>query len=64
MLVLGDSLASVSAASRMRAHSRTMLGIMRRIGALSLESGSSFCIRWIPSEYNVADGPSRGRGEP
>eukprot|EP00959_Pyramimonas_sp_CCMP1952_P262625 5491598-Pyramimonas_sp.AAC.1 len=41
-----------------------MLGIMRRIGALSLASGCSFCIRWIPSEYNVADGPSRGRGEP
>eukprot|EP00959_Pyramimonas_sp_CCMP1952_P182813 3822948-Pyramimonas_sp.AAC.1 len=40
-----------------------MLGIMRRIGALSLASGSSFCMRWIPSECNVADGPSRGRGE-
>eukprot|EP00959_Pyramimonas_sp_CCMP1952_P334933 7013907-Pyramimonas_sp.AAC.1 len=42
LLVFGDSLASVSAASRMRARSRAALGIVRRIGALSLASGSSF----------------------
>eukprot|EP00959_Pyramimonas_sp_CCMP1952_P276803 5786450-Pyramimonas_sp.AAC.1 len=41
-----------------------MLRVMQRISALSLASGSYLRVRWVPAEFNVADGPSRGRGFP
>lgn len=35
---------------------------LRQITAVLLASGSRLAVRWIPSEFNVADAPSRGWG--
>ncbi|CAK0857930.1 unnamed protein product [Prorocentrum cordatum] len=43
---------------------RDLAEFPERISALSLASGSYLCARWAPTEFNVADGPSRGRGSP
>ena len=45
--------------SRLRACSWGLLQLCRRLGALSLACGVSFHHRWIPSEWNPADAPSR-----
>ena len=38
-----------------------MLRITQQLSALSLAGGFSYRVRWIPSEHNTADGPSRGQ---
>lgn len=35
--------------------------VTREIAALAFATGSRFVARWIPSELNISDGPSRGR---
>ena len=42
-----------------RARSHHLRIPLLRISALSLASGCRFATRWIPSELNVADAPSR-----
>ena len=62
-LVLTDSLTAALAFGKGRAHSARLRGVVRRAAALLLAVGSSLTLRWLPSEWNPADGPSRGATE-
>lgn len=63
-LILSDSLTATCAISRGRAQGFTLRRVCSQIGALVLSSGISICIRWIPSEWNPSDNPSRGHWSP
>eukprot|EP00973_Karenia_brevis_P053402 7421516-Karenia_brevis.AAC.1 len=47
------------AVSKGRSGSPGLLQVCREICALCLSSGSQIVVRWVPSELNVADAPSR-----
>ena len=47
-----------------RAHSFKLRRVLQQTAALCLGSGTFFRCRWIPSEWNAADGPSRGKFVP
>ena len=59
MLVLGDNLGVVLAKSKGRAHSYELNCIIRRITMYCLASGVRLSVRWLLSEWNPADKPSR-----
>lgn len=59
-LILSDSISAVCALDRGRGRSFKMRRVTQQIGALILASNTSFSYRWIPSEWNPVDGPSRG----
>ena len=59
ILMLVDSLSLALGMCKGRAHSHHLRIPLLRISALSLASGCRFATRWIPSELNVADAPSR-----
>ncbi|CAK0789751.1 unnamed protein product, partial [Prorocentrum cordatum] len=63
-LVLGDSQSTAGAVTRFRSDSRSMMRVTQAIAALSLATGSALHYRWLPSEWNVADSPSRGLWAP
>ncbi len=63
-LILSDSMTATCAISRGRAQSFGLRRVCAQIGALALVSNSSFHMRWIPSEWNPADNPSRGKWDP
>ena len=48
------------AANKGRSKNGFVNSILRRIASLLLVSGCALRVRWIPSERNSADGPSRG----
>lgn len=56
---LGDNLGMVLAFDRGRAKVFPLLICCRRIAAYGVAMGTQFCHRWIPSEWNAADAPSR-----
>ncbi len=58
-LHFGDNLGMVLAFDRGRAKSIPLLLCCRRAAAFSLACGCQFHHRWVPSEWNAADGPSR-----
>ena len=58
--MLVDNLALAMAISKGRAHNYTMLRICQQYSALCLACNLGIKVRWIPSETNPADGPSRG----
>ena len=58
-LHFSDNLAVALLAARGRSNNFQMLRVSRRIAALLLATGSWLSVRWIPSEYNVADRASR-----
>jgi hypothetical protein len=58
-LLLSDNFACVFAFARGRACSRPLLQQIRRASALVVASGSRISYRWIVSELNPADSPSR-----
>ncbi|CAK0896163.1 unnamed protein product, partial [Prorocentrum cordatum] len=60
-LVLSDNLPLVLSVGKGRARSRHLQSTLRKICALSVATGSTLSVRWIPSEANPADGHSRGR---
>ena len=60
LLVLVDNLALGMALSKGRAHDFHMLRICQQAAAISLAADFFVRPRWIPSEVNPADGPSRG----
>ena len=53
-------MSAICALDRGRGKSFGLRRVTQQVGALVLGSGSSCCFRWIPSEWNPADGPSRG----
>ena len=55
----GDNLGMVLAFDRGRAKSIPLLFCCRRAAAISVAADSVFTHRWLPSEFNAADGPSR-----
>lgn len=59
LLVLSDSQVAVGALSKGRSSSHKLLRRIRPLSALLLGSGLQLHLRWIPSESNPADGPSR-----
>ena len=59
-VVLSDSMTSTCAFSRGRAQSYELRRVCQQYGALCLVSGAQITVRWIPSEWNPADMPSRG----
>ena len=58
-LHFGDNLGMVLAFDRGRAKSIPLLLCCRRAAAFSIACGCQFHHRWVPSEWNAADGPSR-----
>ncbi|CAK0910921.1 unnamed protein product [Prorocentrum cordatum] len=62
--VLGDALVAACAVSKGRSDSRAMLKVAQSVAALCLATGCVLHCRWLPSEWNVADGPSRGLAVP
>eukprot|EP00974_Lingulodinium_polyedra_P129674 11210932-Lingulodinium_polyedra.AAC.1 len=63
VLVLGDSMTVALASDKGRTSSPGLLGVSRRLCAFLLASGCVLRVRWIASESNPADGPSRGSWE-
>ena len=59
-LILSDSISSICSLDRGRGRSFGMRRVSQQVGALSLCTGTIFSFRWIPSEWNPSDGPSRG----
>ena len=59
LLFLGDNLGCILALSRSRAKDYGMLVQIRRVSAWALARGVRLSFRWIPSEWNTADDPSR-----
>ena len=57
--ILCDNMGVVLALTKGRGCAFDMNRSCREVAALSLMSGSTLCIRWIPSEHNPADKPSR-----
>ncbi|CAE7226828.1 unnamed protein product, partial [Symbiodinium sp. CCMP2592] len=58
-LLLVDNMAVALAFDRGRSKNFKMLRIIRKLGALCLARNILPSVRWIPSEYNSADEPSR-----
>ena len=58
-LCLVDNMSDVLAFGRSRAQNYRLLLLVRRSAALSLALGITLHYRWLPSEYNPADWPSR-----
>ena len=56
-----DNLSLCFAVLKGRAHNYDLLRIMQQVGSVSLACDIGIHTRWIPSEYNIADGPSRGQ---
>eukprot|EP00973_Karenia_brevis_P033577 4627550-Karenia_brevis.AAC.1 len=59
--VLGDSLTVGGVVSRFRSHGKELLHVTQSIAAHLLATDMFMHYRWIPSEWNPADGPSRNR---
>ena len=59
-LLLSDSLVNVLALSNGRSSARHVWPTARSLAALTLASGAAFHLRWVPTDTNPADGPSRG----
>ncbi len=60
LVFLCDNLALVLAVTKGRGSSPSLNATCRELSALSLLTGCSFHFRWVPSELNPSDGPSRG----
>ena len=60
VLVLIDSMAALGVVAKGRSSSPPLLRLARQLAAISLIFDVYFLTRYIPSEFNPADGPSRG----
>jgi hypothetical protein len=60
-LLLSDSMTAILALTKGRGNSRSMNRVCRQVGALSLACGFQLNYRWVASELNAADKPSRNR---
>jgi hypothetical protein len=59
-LTIGDSLVTIGAFSKGRSSSPSVLHLCRRMCALVVAFGLRLVWRWIPTDRNLSDGPSRG----
>ncbi|CAK0911498.1 unnamed protein product [Prorocentrum cordatum] len=59
-LLLSDSLSSVLALGKGRSSAPGVSGALRSVAAHVAATGLRLSARWLPSEWNFADGPSRG----
>lgn len=59
-VILTDSMTPAVAFDKARACSHRLRRVIQQAAALSLGSGCFFRSWWVPSEWNPADGPSRG----
>lgn len=59
VLVLSDSLVTVFSVTKGRSSSRVLLPRLRQLASCVLGSGLQLFVRWIPTEINPADEPSR-----
>ena len=64
MLVITDSQVALSAFSKGRSSNRGLLYLARRLAGLQFGYNVRLSLRYVPSELNLADGPSRGAGYP
>ena len=60
VVVASDNLCAIGIITKGRSSRRRMLLLARQAGALQLATGIRALMRWVPSECNWADGPSRG----
>lgn len=60
-LILTDSMSCTLALSKGRSSVSPMNRVCRQVGAILLATGMRVSCRWILSEMNPADGPSRGK---
>ena len=60
VLILSDSISAVCALDRGRGQSFKMRRVSQQVAALSLGGNVQLAFRWVPFEWNPADGPSRG----
>ena len=59
-LVFSDSMSAICAIDKGRGKTRGLRRVTQQIGSLLLATGSMLGLRWLASEMNPADGPSRG----
>ena len=62
--VLTDSMTAACAFSRGRAHTWELRRVCQQFGALTMATSCHVHLRWVPSEWNPADSPSRGGWAP
>ena len=60
-LILGDAMAVVLALTKGRSSALVLLSICRQRCAFSLAADVYAHLRWVPSQENSADDPSRNR---
>jgi hypothetical protein len=59
VIIFMDSLVSIFSVSKGRSSSHLLLPRLRQVASLLLASGVRLYLRWVPSEHNPADQPSR-----
>lgn len=64
VIVFMDSLVSIFSVSKGRSSSHMLLPRLRQVASLVLASGLRLYLRWVPSELNPADEPSRRSAPP
>ena len=57
-----DSLVSLGVLSKGRSSAKALLHLARVAASVQLAFGILLYLRWVPSEKNIADGPSRQVG--
>ncbi len=60
VLVIGDSQVAIGVLSKGRSSSWGLLRQCRKLAALHLGLGITLVLRYVPTDRNLADGPSRG----
>ncbi|CAE7615478.1 unnamed protein product [Symbiodinium sp. CCMP2592] len=63
-VILSDSMTATLAISRGRSKHYHLRRVCQQVASLALCTGSQFFLRWIPSEMNPSDNPSRGEWKP
>ena len=61
-LVMTDSQVALCCIWKGRSASFPLLRQLRRLAAIWMALGIRLSVRWVPTQFNNADGPSRGAG--
>ena len=62
VLIFTDSLVTLGCLGKGRSSARGLLRVCRQAAAIQLACRIRLYLRWVPSERNLADAPSRGGG--